>query len=91
MRIVVTRAFELSVTADGKTEYLKMTGGDVKSLLQEKKYSLGVYDAVTPPITTELSGGLQIQIDRVEYSEESEELELPFEILKENSNEILKG
>ncbi len=68
-RYHILRAYPVTVTADGKTTELMVTGGDVGDVLESLAISYDSNDEITPAIETKTGHGTQITLRRVEYKE----------------------
>ena len=67
MQIVVSKAYDVFVTADGNTVCCKMGVGTVADAIEKAGVSLSENDEVTPDIYTDLSDGIEITVNRVEF------------------------
>ncbi len=64
IHITVKRAFDVSVTADGKTKSLVFTDGTVADAVKASGVVLGENDVVTPDPTAKLTAEMEISIQR---------------------------
>ncbi len=63
--ITVKRAFSVNITADGATNKMIFTDGNVGYAIKEANIQIGKSDIVTPPITTALKPDMHINILRM--------------------------
>lgn len=85
--ITITRAFDVKVTADGETKNLRLTEGTVENALAAAGVELDEDDIVSPALSENLFGGIEITASRVEYVEREEHTAIPFKTeIKETSN-----
>ncbi len=77
--ITIHRAFDVKVTADGKTSSVEIAEGTVEQALAKAGVELGEDDKVDRLLTADIFPGMEINITRVKYVERSETSEIPFE------------
>ncbi|MEI7027689.1 ubiquitin-like domain-containing protein [Paenibacillus sp. y28] len=90
-RIVIEKAAPIRLTADGKTETLYTTGKTVGSALQELNISLGELDKVTPEADSAITPDGEVKVVRVTKQQEETTEPIPFEVVKKNDPNLLKG
>ncbi len=64
--IVIKRAFDVNVTADGKTSTVVCNGDTVGELLKRAGVTLGEYDIVSPDVNEVITSPCEITVSRVE-------------------------
>lgn len=85
--IIVRRAFEITINADGEERLLKFTEGTVADALEKAEIVLDNDDVINYLPEELLCEGMNIKVNRVEYVERNIESALPFEtVYKDNSN-----
>lgn len=85
--IIINRAFEVTIGADGETIPVKLTDGTVSDALEKAGIVLGEDDLVNFKPDDTLFEGMSITVNRVKYVERNIESVLEFEtIYKDNSN-----
>jgi 3D (Asp-Asp-Asp) domain-containing protein len=77
--IYITRAFEVSVSADGQTQKVVMTDGTVADALKQADVALSDDDLINVSLEEPVSKGTRIQVNRVTFEESQETQEIPFE------------
>lgn len=78
--IEILRAFPVSITCDGTTRTLYVTGGTVLDALQKAGIVLGEHDIVNYPYTRLLSENDHIVVKRVSFTSYSVEEIIPYEV-----------
>ncbi len=87
-RIIIKRAKNVMLTADGKNIKSNVYGKDVTSALWENKISLGEDDFTKPAPNYPIQDGDKIEVIRVDIKEETAKKDIPFKT-KENEDEKL--
>lgn len=77
--IIIQRAFDVTVKADGETRRITMVKGKVSDILAKAGITLGEYDEITPALDSETAEDMVITITRVRYTERTSTEEIPFE------------
>ncbi|WP_174551281.1 3D domain-containing protein [Paenibacillus tianmuensis] len=90
-RIMIDKAQPLQLTADGETKTVYTTGKTVETALADLKITLGELDKVTPALTTEVADNAPIKVVRVKKETEEVKEPIPFETVKKNEPQLLKG
>lgn len=75
----ILRAYPVSVTADGATTDLMVTGGTVDDMLDRLGITYDLNDELTPAGKTETEEGTAITLRRIEYKEYTQEEYIPCE------------
>ena len=89
--IEVLRAFNVRVVADGKTQSLKMTGGDVSDALAAAGIEAGDKDILSTSINSDLIDNMEIILKRV-VTKMVETIEaVPFKEEKKYTDSLKKG
>ena len=87
----VTRAFPVSVFADGYTTTLKMAGGTVAEALVKAGVSLGSEDKMNMQPGDAVFSGLKIEIDRVKSEVVTETVSIDYKTIKEETDSLYVG
>lgn len=74
MEINITKALQISVTADGKTETVTTLSATVEDLLKELEIKVGKDDIVEPALDQELKTGQHVYVRRVTTAEVTEDV-----------------
>ncbi len=77
--IEITRAFEVKVTADGKTVTVSCNGDTVEKLLDDADITLGKDDIVSVPLDEKITAPCEIKVSRVEKKVKTTREVDPFE------------
>ena len=88
LKVVIERAFEVLIKADGKKIFSDVTEGTVESLLIENGISLGENDKINYPLSKKLKKGMRIIVKRIEYKTVSKTKSIPFKSVTEYSDEL---
>ena len=78
MKIVVNRAFGVTVIADGESKSFKVSKGTVADILEEAGVTLGKNDKVNHSLDKKVKEGMKIVVKRVTYSKHKETETLSF-------------
>lgn len=89
--VVIDHAYPIQLTADGNTETRYTTGRTVAAALEDLNVSLGELDKVTPALESPLAGNDTVQVVRVSKIVEDQTEAIPFETVKQNDPNLLKG
>lgn len=87
MHIIVSRAFGVTITADGKTKSYNVSGGTVSDALKKAGITLGEDDEINVSLDKKVKEGMKIRIKRVEYEtrKETEKLSYNVKTIKDSS------
>ncbi len=83
--IIITRAFEVKIVADGETKTINIAGGTVSDALDKAVITIDDNDEISKPLDTELEAGLLIKITRVDYKTKTETVEMNFKTVTKKS------
>jgi uncharacterized protein YabE (DUF348 family)/3D (Asp-Asp-Asp) domain-containing protein len=90
-RFAINHVIPVQVTADGKTETRYTVANTVAGALQDLSVELGELDKLTPALEEEVSANTPIQIVRVQKQLEDQTESIPFDTVKQNDPNLLKG
>jgi len=85
MEVVISRAFPVTVVADGETYKLNMASGTVADALNKAVVTIDDDDIISASLDTALTSGMTIKVTRVEYKERTADEILPFTTQKKNN------
>ncbi len=85
MEVVISRAFPVTVVADGETYKLNMASGTVADALNKAVVTIDDDDIISASLDTALTSGMTIKVTRVEYKERTVDEVLPFTTQKKNN------
>ena len=71
-KIAITRAYDVKVTADGKTTTVKCLDNTVSELLKRAGVTLGKNDMVSEELETKITEPTEIKVSRVEIKTETQ-------------------
>lgn len=91
MEIVISRAFAVNITADGKVVTVKMASGTVSDALDKAVITVADEDEISSPLDTVLNSSTSIVISRVTYKERKVKEPVPFQTVKKNSTALYTG
>lgn len=84
--IVIDRAAEVAILADGDTYHVSALNMTVGEALEQVGVVLGGEDVVRPELDTPLTKGMVIDVDRIEVKEEVREMELAYAVEKKRDS-----
>ncbi len=85
MEIVISRAFPVTVIADGETYNLNMASGTVADALNKAEVTIDENDNISASLDTPLTNAMKIKVTRVTYKERTVDEVLPFTTQKKNN------
>lgn len=85
MEVVISRAFPVTVVADGETYKLNMASGTVADALNKAVVTIDDDDIISASLDTALTSGMTIKVTRVEYKERTADEVLTFTTQKKNN------
>ena len=85
IEVVISRAFPVTVVADGETYKLNMASGTVADALNKAVVTIDDDDIISASLDTALTSGMTIKVTRVEYKERTVDEVLPFTTQKKNN------
>lgn len=65
--VMIQRAFDVDVQADGLVQTLQVTEGTVADAVADAGLTLGEHDYTEPTLSTQLAADMQVAVHRVEY------------------------
>ncbi len=90
--LTINRAFAVTVTVDGETKQLYLTGGTVGDALKQAGVDANDYRLVNAAVTDTLDAGADICLESVlNYTERTETEEIPYTVKVEYTPDIAKG
>lgn len=87
----IKRAFDVFVKVGNDTYQVKLADGTVQDVLDQLKISLNENDVIDVSLDQNVSPNMNININRVEFKEVSEQQEIPFSTETRNTNDLFKG
>lgn len=91
IEVIIKRAFEVSVTADGKTRTLKTAGETVGELLKNAAIELSENDTVNYDLDKKTFKNMKIKVNRVFYKTLTQTVKIDFEKQCIDTNQLYKG
>ena len=91
MKVTVIKSYTVFVSVDGATTSYKTGLGTVADVLEKAEITLSDNDEVVPDVNTELSDGLEISVNRVEYVTREQNEVVEFSKEKMQSTELYVG
>ncbi len=89
--INILRAFEVSVTADGKTQKVSVSDATVQEVLALAEVTLGEEDLINVGLNEKVHAATEIIVNRVTYRTVKKTSAIPFTVNKKNSLMVGKG
>lgn len=89
--INIYNAKQIIITADGKTEAVKVPEGTVENALEFLDCNPGENDIVTPGRNTAVENGMSVTLQRVTYKNEVSTEEIAYDTVRENSDKVDLG
>ena len=90
-RIVLYRAGEATLSADGVSSTIKVSNKTVLQLLAENHIVLGAEDTVKPSLDTVLAKGEEIVVTRVVYKEQTKRVKVSYKTVTEKDTALAEG
>ncbi len=85
MEVVISRAFPVTVVADGETYKLNMATGTVADALNKAVVTIDDDDIISASLDTALTANMQIKVQRVTYKERTVDEVLPYTTQKKDN------
>ena len=89
--ITITKAYDVKITADGKTVTVKCLNNKVSELLDRAGITLGKHDMVSEELGTVITEPAEIKVSRVEIKTEVQEKIIPYQTSTVTSNILAIG
>ncbi len=89
--IEVVRGVKIYLTCDGATRVVYVPQGKVEGALKYMGYQLSEDDNVSVDMNSDVSDGMKIKVDRVEYKDKYEKQPIKHTVIEEASNELPVG
>jgi uncharacterized protein YabE (DUF348 family)/3D (Asp-Asp-Asp) domain-containing protein len=89
--IRIERAFPITITADGESSEVYTVAGKVSQILQKAGIAINESDKVQPALTASIHSSAEIRVVRVNRIVEETEHSLPYETIKKEDGNLLKG
>ncbi len=89
--INITRAFPVSVTADGNTKSVMMAEGTVADALSRAEISIDNDDEINKELNKPVEKDDELVVKRVEYTTTQETVSVPFETVEEKTASLISG
>ena len=89
--IEVVRGVKVYLTCDGATNVVYVPQGKVKDALDYLGYQLSEDDDVSVDLNADVESGMKISVDRVEYKDTYEKIEIKHTVIEEASAELPLG
>ncbi|MCL6605995.1 MAG: ubiquitin-like domain-containing protein [Paenibacillus sp.] len=90
-RVVITRAKQFSLTADGETKTLYTTEGTIAQTINKLGIELKGSDKIFPSLDTTVAANMEIKIVRINKQTVERTESLPFRIIKTADPSLTKG
>lgn len=87
----ITRAFPVTIFADGKSHKVMTTGGTVREIIDEAGILYGEDDIISSDLNAVVAEGSEITIKRITNGTITETEEIPFETITKNTDSLYKG
>ena len=91
MEIHITRAFPVTLSADGEIFEINIAGGTVSDALDKAVIAVDDDDIISKPLESELEKGMTIKVTRIDYSERKETSEIAFKTVDKKTADLVKG
>lgn len=89
--ITIHRAFDVTVTADGKTAVIPVTESTAAEVLEKAGITLGEYDELSCPLDEKAYEGMELTVTRIEYRTREDFEEIPFDTEYSDSSNLALG
>lgn len=91
MDIIISSPKSYQIKDGKKIQITEALGETVEDVLNNLDIALGKEDVVSPSLNTETTPGMDIVIERVKKETLTQEIEIPFEVKKEEDSSLYKG
>lgn len=91
MEIRITRAFPVTVAADGEIYTINIAGGTISDALDKAVITVDDDDIISKPLDTPLAKGMTVKVTKIDYIERTETSEIAFKTVDEKTNTLTKG
>ncbi len=91
LEIIVNRAFDVSVTADGTAKTVKMSKGTAADALELAGVEVSGTDRINVALTEELIDDTSIIVDRVAVKTQTKKTKIKFKSVVKKTSSLLKG
>lgn len=91
MDIVITKSFNITITADGKSNTYKVLPGTVETILKQENIRLGKYDETVPELTDEIITPTDIVVRRGELKIKTVKEAIDHETVEQNDSSVTIG
>lgn len=91
MALKITRAFPVTITADGETVKLNMAGGTVADALDAAVLTVDDDDKISASLDTELKSGMKIKITRISFEENTKTESVAFKTVTKKTSKLYVG
>lgn len=88
MNIVIARAFNVKIIADGETVDVKIAGGTVSDALDKAVITIDDDDIISKTLDSQLEADMVIKITRVKYETRSETVEMKYKTVTKNDTSM---
>lgn len=89
--LIIRRAFDINITADGSTTTVRLASGTVADALEKAQIALNEEDLINVSPQEEITSGMGIVINRVTYETVTETTAIPFEVQVNETAAMSKG
>ncbi|RPF51190.1 G5 and 3D domain-containing protein [Aquisalibacillus elongatus] len=91
LKIDIDRAFEVTVNDGGEEHTAMVTNQSVGELLKDLNIELSDHDQINAELDDSVQNQSSIDIVRVTKEKVTEEVEIPYETVRENDSDLLRG
>lgn len=91
MEIHITRAFPVTVAADGEIYQINIAGGTVSDALDKAVVAVDDDDIVSKPLDAPLEKGMTVKVTKIDYVERTETSEVAFKTVDKKTASLNKG
>lgn len=89
--VIIRRAFSVSISVDGQKHSVSLLNGTVGKALYLAGVNISPQDIVQPELTQAVSSGMDITINRVQISTETENKRIPYHITYQDDSSMYIG
>ncbi|MBO5421747.1 MAG: DUF348 domain-containing protein [Clostridia bacterium] len=83
--ILISRAFDIKIVADGETKTVRLASGTVSDALDKAILTIDDNDVISKPLDTVLEADMLIKITRVSYEMKTETVEMNYKTVTKKS------
>ena len=90
-KLEITTAKDITINVDGQARQASSTSGDVQTLLTEQGITLEQQDTTDPALTSPITPGMIVTVNRVRTAEVQETQAVDFQVVEQQDSSLTEG